>query len=90
MALATERQRIQHLLRRAGFGYSPEELREYVALGLPGTIDRLLNPERVDDAAAEAAAGAFREKAIQDRQALLSTWHARLVLTKRPLQEKLT
>ena len=90
MALATERQRIQHLLRRAGFGYSPEELHEYVALGLPGTIDRLLNPERVDDAAAEAAAGAFREKAIQDRQALLSTWHARLVLTKRPLQEKLT
>ena len=90
MALATERQRIQHLLRRAGFGYSPEELGEYLALGLTGTIDRLLNPERVDDAVAEVAADAFREKALQDRQALLTTWHARLVLTKRPLLEKLT
>ena len=90
MALATERQRIQHLLRRAGFGYSPEELGEYLALGLTGTIDRLLNPERVDDAVAEVAADSFREKALQDRQALLTTWHARLVLTKRPLLEKLT
>ena len=90
MALTTERQRIQHLLRRAGLGYSPDELREYLALGLEGAVDRLLNPERVDDSAAENAAAAFREKALQDRQALLATWHARLVLTKRPLLEKMT
>ena len=90
MALSTDRQRIQHLLRRAGFGYSPEELREYLPLGLEGAVDRLLNPERVDDSAAENASAVFREKASQDRGALLSTWHARLVLTRRPLQEKLT
>ena len=90
MILSTERQRIQHLLRRAGFGYSADELREYVALGLDGTIDRLLNPERVDDSAAEAAAAAFRGDALQRRDALLNLWHTRLVQTKRPLLEKLT
>ncbi|MDA0301356.1 MAG: DUF1800 domain-containing protein [Chloroflexi bacterium] len=99
MALATERQRIQHLLRRAGFGYSPEELGEYLALGLEGSVDRLLHPERVDDSAAEAVAAAFRERALRDvkigragenRQALQATWHARLLLTRRPLLEKLT
>jgi uncharacterized protein (DUF1800 family) len=90
MALATERQRIEHLLRRAGFGYSPEELREYLALGLEGSVDRLLHPERVDDSAAEEAAAALRERALQDRQALQATWHTRLLLTRRPLLEKLT
>ena len=90
MTLSTERQRIQHLLRRAGFGYSPEELREYLALGLQGSVDRLLNPEGVDDSAAEAAASAYRDAALQDRGALLSTWQVRMVQTRRPLLEKLT
>ncbi|MFA7249085.1 MAG: DUF1800 domain-containing protein [Dehalococcoidia bacterium] len=90
MALSTERQRIQHLLRRAGFGYSAEELREYLALGLEGAVDRLLSPERVDDSAADAATAVLRDAAFQDRQMLLSWWHSRLVLTRRPLLEKLT
>ena len=90
MILSTERQRIQHLLRRAGFGYSADELREYVVLGFDGTIDRLLNPERVDDSAAEAAAAAYRDAALQERGALLASWHTRLVQTRRPLLEKTT
>ena len=53
--LVTERQRIQHLLRRAAFGYSSAELEEYLALGLDGTIERLLAPELVDDTTAEVA-----------------------------------
>ena len=87
MALTTERQRIQHLLRRAGFGYTPDELREYLALGLEGAVDRLLNPERVDDSTAEAAATALREQALQNRQMLLAVWHTRMVLTRRPLSK---
>ena len=55
--LVTERQRIQHLLRRAAFGYSSAELEEYLALGLDGTIERLLAPELVDDTTAEVAGG---------------------------------
>ena len=44
-ALDTSRARIQHLLRRAGFGYRAAELEEYVALGLAGTVERLLDPD---------------------------------------------
>ena len=44
MALVTERQKIQHLLRRAGFGYRADELEMYVNLGLENTIEQLLNP----------------------------------------------
>lgn len=90
MALSTDRQRIQHLLRRAGFGYSSAELQEYVALGLEGAVDRLLNPHRVDDGTADNATAPLRDKAPQDRGALLASWHVRLILTRRPLLEKLT
>ena len=54
MALVTERQKIQHLLRRAGFGYRADELEMYVNLGLENTIEQLLNPEKVDDSKCEA------------------------------------
>ena len=90
MALTTERQRIQHLLRRAAFGYTAAELDEYLALGLPGTVERLLTPESVTDTAAEAVYASGRERATQDRGALVTLWHTRMVLTRRPLLEKMT
>lgn len=90
MALSTERRRIQHLLRRAGWGASPAELTEYAALGLEGTVERLLHPELVDDSATDDATVLLRDPALQDRNALLTWWHARLVRTRRPLLEKLT
>src|SRR5262249_11827119 len=34
---------IGHLLRRAGFGGSPEEIAMYKSLGFSGAVDRLLN-----------------------------------------------
>ncbi len=90
MSLSTERQRIQHLLRRAGFGYSPDELREYLALGLEGTIDRLLDPERVPDGDVDVEAADIRASAQQSRVSLMNLWHGRMVFTRRPLLEKLT
>ena len=90
MALVTDRQRIQHLLRRAGFGYSPDELSEYLALGLEGAIDRLLNPELVDDGFAENAVAALRARALQHPPTNTMAWHTRMVLTNRPLLEKMT
>ena len=54
MALDTERSRVAHLLRRAGFGWTPTELDEYVALGYGAALDRLINYEFVDDSAVEA------------------------------------
>ena len=40
---------VPHLLRRAGFGSSPEELSDYAPLGFSGSIDRLLNYDSIDD-----------------------------------------
>ncbi len=90
MALDTERRKIQHLLRRAGWGYSAAELDEYLALGLQGSIDRLLTPEQVDDSASEAFVGSLPNDPYQDRAALVAAWHVRIVTTKRPLLERMT
>jgi len=43
------RDRVALLLRRAGFGASPAELERYLELGVEGTLDELLHPERVDE-----------------------------------------
>lgn len=96
----TERQRVQHLLRRATFGVSARELEEYVALGTSGTVEALLRPEAVDDPAADAAVAlaaapfdldpADPEVRRQQRGALHRAWLTRLVLTRRPLLERMT
>ncbi len=91
MALETERARIQHLLRRAGWGTSRGELDEYFALGLEGTVDRLLDPAAVDDSASDAAIAALIEDDPRERRgALIGTWYLRLLTTRRPLLERMT
>ena len=42
-------QQIEHLLRRAGFGGSPDEIDLYAEVGVNGTIDLLLNYEQLPD-----------------------------------------
>jgi uncharacterized protein (DUF1800 family) len=88
MALDTERSRVAHLLRRAGFGSSESELDEYAALGFAGTLDRLLSFEQVDDSALE--------QRLADLQIDTSSfegarywWLSRMLYTRRPLQEKM-
>ncbi len=90
MALGTERQKIQHLLRRAGWGYSRAELDEYLALGLAGSIERLLTPESVDDSATENLLAGLQGDPTQERGALIAAWHLRIVTTRRPLLERMT
>lgn len=89
MALDTERQRIQHLLRRAGWGYSASELEEYVNLGLDRTVERLLAPESIDDSASESLVAGLSADPYQDRAALVVAWHLRIVTTRRPLLERM-
>ncbi|MBI2755188.1 MAG: DUF1800 domain-containing protein [Chloroflexi bacterium] len=88
MAFTDERSRVAHLLRRAGFGYTEAELTEYTALGFQGALDRLLTPDRTDDAA--------NEKRIADLaldltkiESVKYEWANRMIGTRRPLQEKL-
>ena len=51
MALDTERGKIAHLLRRAGFSPSAPELEAAVARGRDAVLEELLNPSGVPDPA---------------------------------------
>lgn len=98
-ALDNSRAKIQHLLRRTGFGYRASELEEYVGLGLAGTVDRLLNPPPEDvalDAVVERILTPFAGPALdrdldrERRAALYRAWYVRMAGTRRPLVERMT
>ena len=89
---------IEHLLRRAGFGASQEEIDQYVSLGYQKTISRLVNFESVPDDvdsfigtpgyAGIAVNGAFAP--ARNIAHARARWIFRMVHTRRPLQEKMT
>jgi uncharacterized protein (DUF1800 family) len=95
MALDNARSQLAHLLRRAGFGSTEAELDQYTQLGLAATLDRLLNPEQVDDSATEQALAPLAldrndptsRRKIEPAKFL---WFNRMLLTQRPLLEKMT
>jgi uncharacterized protein (DUF1800 family) len=95
MPLDSERARVAHLLRRASFGATEAELDEYAALGFAGALDRLLNPEQVDDSAADQqtaslALDASDPESRRKLEAAKFWWFNRMLTTRRPLQEKMT
>ena len=89
---------IEHLLRRAGFGASDDEIEDYLELGFGGTVRRLLDYETVPDDvdaligkpgyAAVTARGEFLPRTVinDSRQ----RWLFRMIHSRRPLQEKMT
>ncbi|MEK7814931.1 MAG: DUF1800 domain-containing protein [Chloroflexota bacterium] len=83
-----------HLMRRAGFGATREELEGYVAQGYEATVDQLLDPpeERAED-----KAGPFAMMIRYHPSSLLpggvptlgqANWMYRMINTQRPLEEK--
>jgi uncharacterized protein (DUF1800 family) len=88
---------IEHLLRRIGFGGSPDEIEQYADLGYATALDRLINYESIYDGVDEAigkpgyvgmtTTGGFAPSTniAHARQ----RWLFRLVHTERPLQEKM-
>jgi len=81
--------RIQHLLRRAGFGATAAEAAYYSQRGVAAAIDELVNFGRVaDDVDARFAAGEplSPSSVINDAR---QRWLFRMVSTRRPLQEKM-
>jgi uncharacterized protein (DUF1800 family) len=95
MALDNVRSQVAHLLRRAGFGATEAELDEYTQLGFAGALDRLLNPEQVDDSAAEQVVAplAINPSEADARRKIEAAkfWRLnRMLYTRRPLQEKMT
>ncbi|MBX9693618.1 MAG: DUF1800 domain-containing protein, partial [Cyanobacteria bacterium] len=81
--------RVDHLLRRAGFGTTPREQRYYKELGFEASLKELLNPEQVKDDALD--------KLLEDQNFdftdlgdLRRCWIYRMMFSRRPLAEKLT
>src|SRR6266566_347385 len=92
MALDNTRSQVAHLLRRAGFGATEAELDQYTPLGFAGALDRLLNPEQVDDSPTDAVLGPLSGD-LGDPKKIESAkfwWFNRMLFTQRPLQEKLS
>ena len=78
-----------HLMRRAGFGASREELEVRVAKGYEATVEELLHPETQPDVDEDILFRYFPnlEGPLGPPQAQ-ANWVYRMVNTKRPLEEK--
>ena len=86
----TEMELMAHLMRRAGFGATRDELELYVAQGYEATVDDLLHPER----AAPLEEDVIRRYHVDQNSLLLiessqAYWLYRMINTKRPLEEKI-
>jgi uncharacterized protein (DUF1800 family) len=80
-----------HLLRRAGFGASREELEEYASRPYEDVVEDLLHPERFPELEEDILARYYPQlDANQDNPATWNgRWFYRMVNTKRPLEEKM-
>ena len=83
---------IAHLMRRAGFGATREELEGYVSQGYEATLEELLHPENVPG---ELEDEDLIRRYNPDRHSLIglppaqADWIYRMINTKRPLEEKM-
>ena len=79
-----------HLLRRAGFGASRDELEAYVAKGYEATVEELIHPEvqpDVDHFLMERYLPEYSN--LGDISSNQQAWVYRSINTKRPFQEKM-
>ena len=82
-------QQIRHLLRRAGFGFTPEEYFAYRDLDYEEAVERLLNFEGEDNSALEALIESQKFD-FTNGDDIKRWWLFRMLFTRRPLEEKLT
>lgn len=83
--------RIAHLVRRAGFGATPDELAHYTKLGLAATVDELLEYQRKPDPVEDFLRQLDGTLLDLSTLAGLQTWWIyRMLRTARPMQEKMT
>jgi uncharacterized protein (DUF1800 family) len=85
-----DRQRLLagHLLRRAGFGPTPQELEHVLRVGLGAYVDEQLNPSAVDDSAAASVYEPLSSGPASYR--FQESWYLRMRLSRRQLLEKTT
>jgi len=96
--MANADESIRHLLRRAGFGASPQELSFYSEVGRSATVEALVDYEQFDDDV-DAFIGAPGYVGVTTRGTFSPNtvindarqrWLFRMVHSARPLQEKMT
>jgi uncharacterized protein (DUF1800 family) len=89
-ATSTDVKLMAHLLRRAGFGATKEQLDQYISSGYEETVDLLVDNEdssRIDDALVRRY---FPDQSVtHDTSGAGSYWLYRLVSTDSPLREKI-
>jgi uncharacterized protein (DUF1800 family) len=79
---------VAHLLRRAGFGATQDELKFFLNMGQAGAVSYLLNYETIDDSEVDRQI-ANAKLDLTKVQDLIIWWVLRMYYTKRPLQEKM-
>ncbi len=85
-----------HLLRRAGFGGPPEEIKDLAARGLDGAADYLLNFTAIDNSALTTLLNQSfdftnpEDSQRLNRNELRRYWFTRMVHSKRQFEEKAT
>ncbi len=91
MGQIAESRRIPHLLRRAGFGGSPEEIAAYAQLGFEAAVDRLVDYEAIpNDALESQVAQLENELDLTKLPSIQAIWLTRMLRTAHPLEEKMT
>ncbi|HLK16320.1 MAG TPA: DUF1800 domain-containing protein [Fimbriimonadaceae bacterium] len=89
----TDPEKIAHLLRRFGMGAGTLEMAKYEPLGVQGTLDRLLNYDKVDEAFPigpwEIAFEKDKSEVYADPGRFAAWWCLRLLMSERPLEQKL-
>jgi len=80
-----------HLLRRAGFGASRDELEAYAARPYEEVVEELINPERMPDLDEDQLARYYPHLGanIDNPNSWNGRWIWRMVNSKRPLEEKM-
>ncbi len=88
-----EEESIRHLLRRFGLGASRTELKEFIPLGRDGAVNRLIDYGKVDEGFPvspwEYCFEDGTDEVYLDPFRPAAWWALRMMITKRPLQEKL-
>ena len=79
-----------HLMRRAGFGATRDELEAAVAKGYEATVEELLHPGDPQDLAQDVIRRYHTEQAeLRLSDGAAANWMYRMITTKNPLEEKL-
>jgi uncharacterized protein (DUF1800 family) len=82
-----------HLLRRAGFGGTPDEIEALSSRGREGAVDFLINYSQIDNKAMEdllAASFDFTDPKDVNNGEIRRWWFTRMFNTKRQFEEKMT